>query len=308
MKHFILGVVGVVLTACASSVTQSVEPMDKLAEIRARGTLIIATDEDYLPLSQLIPASEPNPETRCESTQYTSDQIKGFDADVARELARQLGVEPCFVTPPWSQLIAGNWGNNWDIHVGSVAITYDRMKNLYFTQPYYATPTVLLVHQDNINYKSPEDLSGKRVGVCAGCTFESYLKGTLEMPGQEIIYRIQNAQIVAYENEEPAIAALSLGDGVELDAAITLLPKARAAVEAGKPVRILDDRLMFAYASITIDRAGNRDPYTLFVESNGIINDLHQNGTLKDLSMKYFGLDLTQEAALYLLSTLNQSP
>jgi len=34
------------------------------------------------------------------------------------------------------QLVAGNWGDNWDIHVGSVAITFERMKNLYFSQPY----------------------------------------------------------------------------------------------------------------------------------------------------------------------------
>jgi polar amino acid transport system substrate-binding protein len=228
--------------------------------------------------------------------------------EVAKELAGKLGVEPCFVTPPWSQLIAGNWGDNWDIHVGSVAITSDRMKNLYFTQPYYATPTVLIVHKENATYTAPEDLSGKRIGVCAGCTFEAYLKGTLKIPGEQIAYRIQNAQIVAYENEDPAIKDLSLGDGVELDAVMTILPKARTAIEAGSPIRILEQPILFAYASITLDRANKRDPVRLYSEINKIIADLHQSGKLKDLSLYYQGLDLTQQAANYDLSALSQFP
>ena len=129
--------------------------------------------------------------------------MTGFDVDVAIAVAQKLGVEPCFVTPPWSQLVAGNWGDNWDVHAGSVAITFERMELLYFSQPYYATPTVVLVHRDNISYQKPEDLSGKRIGVCVSCTFEDYLKGTLQLPGEKLEYRIQNADVVLYENEEP---------------------------------------------------------------------------------------------------------
>jgi len=309
MKQVVIAIVGLVLTACAASVGGPVvSPVDKLAEIQARGTLVIATDSDYVPQSHLIADSKPNPDTKCESTQYTANQFEGFDVEVAKEVASHLGVEACFVTPPWSQLVAGSWGDNWDVHVGSVAITFDRMQHLFFSQPYYATPTVILVHKDNTAYKIPEDLSGKRIGICAGCTFEDYLKGTLKIPGEEIAYRIQNAQISAYENEDPAIKALSLGDGVELDAVITILPKAHAAIEAGNPVKILGGPILFAYASITLDRAGDRDPRRLFTEINKAIDDLHKTGKLKELSLHYQGLDLTQEAALYNITTLNQFP
>ena len=308
MKHNFLIIIGLLLTACSSASGPEAKPLDKLAEIQARGTLVIATDADYVPQSQLIPGAKPNTDTKCEPTQYTASQFQGFDVEVAKELAAKLGVEPCFVTPPWSQLIAGNWGDNWDVHVGSVAITYDRMKNLYFTQPYYATPTVLIVHKENKTYKAPEDLSGKRIGVCAGCTFEAYLEGMLKIPGEEIAYRIQNAQIVAYENEDPAIKDLSMGDGVELDAVMTILPKARTAIEAGSPVRILEEPILFAYASITLDRASKRDLARLFSEINKTIAGLHQAGRLKDLSLSYQGLDLTQQAASYDLSVLNQFP
>ena len=306
MKPIVLLLAGVVLAACTSSADNATNSIDKLAEIRARGTLVIAIDADYTPQSKLIPGSSPKADTECEPTQYTANQFEGFDAEVAKELATHLGVEPCFVTPPWSQLIAGSWGDNWDVHVGSVAITFDRMKNLYFTQPYYATPTVLVVHKENTTYQVAEDLSGKRIGVCAGCTFENYLRGTLKIPGEEIVYRIKNAQIVAYENEDPAIAALSRGDGEELDAVMTILPKARVAIEQGSPLRLLDEPVLFAYASITLDRSSKRDLAHLSDEINRIIRELHASGRLKDLSVQYQGLDLTQQAASYDVSALNQ--
>ncbi|HEX9333812.1 MAG TPA: hypothetical protein VF896_18110, partial [Anaerolineales bacterium] len=66
--------------------------------------------------------------------------------------------------------------------------------------------------------------------------------------------------------------------------------------------------ILFTYASITLDRAGDRDPRRLFTEINKAIDDLHKTGKLKELSLHYQGLDLTQEAALYNITTLNQFP
>jgi len=298
-----------VLTACMpATVVPTTQPKDKLAEIRMRGTLVIATDADYAPQSQLLRDVLPAEDTKCEPTQYTANQLTGFDVDVAIEIALRLGVEPCFVTPPWSQLVAGNWGDNWDVHVGSVAITYERMNVLYFSQPYYATPTVILVHKDNTTFKKPEDLSGKRIAVCVGCTFEAYLKGTLHIPGDEIEYRIYDPQIIAYENEEPAIDDLSAGDGVKLDALITILPLARQAISSEKPLKILGEPLLFTYASVTMDRSSRRDNMRLLNEITKIIRESHGNEILKQLSIKYHGQDLTREAARFDLSSLNQTP
>lgn len=301
--------IGLVLCSCLPSTQPTAAVLaDKLAEIQARGTLVIATDADYMPQSQLLFDKVREPHTKCEPLQYTANQLTGFDVDVAVEIARGLGVEPCFVTPPWSQLVAGNWGDNWDIHVGSVALTQDRLNVLYFSQPYYATPAVILLHEKNARFKTLEALSGKRIGVCAGCTFEGYLQGTLEIPGQELEYRIQDAQIVAYQNEDPAIADLALGDGRKLDAVITILPKARAAIQAGKPLKLLDGLVWFEYASVTLDRASKRDPARLWNEITRLIQEMHRAGTLKKLSLQYQGVDLTQEAARFDLASLEQMP
>jgi polar amino acid transport system substrate-binding protein len=311
VKHSIVPfiVAGFALTACTALNRPSGNvPDDKLAEIQVRGTLVIATDADYMPQSKFLTSELPDPNTKCEPTQYTAAQMIGFDVEVAKEIARRLEVEPCFVTPPWSQLVAGSWGDNWDIHVGSVAMTYERMNVLYFSQPYYATPTVILVHKRNSTFKTAEDLSGKRIGVCAGCTFESYLLGTLQIPGQNIEYRIQNAQIVAYENEDPAIEDLSLGDGVRLDAVMSILPKALTAMAAGKPVKVMDEPVAFEYIGVTLDRASRRDPTRLLAEITILIQEMHRSNVLKNLSVQYQGLDLTQEAAEFDIASLAQIP
>lgn len=310
MKYRIaLALAGLILASCIPPPEVTADtPEDKLAEIQARGTLVIATDADYMPQSKLLQDVPPAPDTKCESLQYTANQLTGFDVAVAVEVARRLQVEPCFVTPPWSQLIAGNWGDNWDIHVGSMGITEERLEHLYFSQPYYATPVVILLHKDNSTFKSAADLSGKRVGVCAGCTFEAYLQGTLKLPGEELLYQIQSARIVAYQNEDPAIDDLALGDGLKLDAVITVLPKAHAAIQDGKPVKLLDGGILFEYASITMDRLSNRDSARLLDQISSLIQEMHRTGKLQDLSFYYEGLDLTQEAARFDLASLDPVP
>jgi polar amino acid transport system substrate-binding protein len=308
MKRFAMVLISMVtiLAACIPAEIVPTPQNDKLAEILARGTLIVATDADYDPQSKLLPDTPPASGTKCSPVQYTASQMVGFDINVAVEIARRMNVEPCFVTPPWSQLVAGNWGDNWDIHVGSVAITFERMKVLYFSQPYYATPTIILIHEENTTFRRPEDLSGKKVGVCVGCTFESYLKGSLQLPGETLEYRIQNAQIIGYENEDPAINDLSEGDGLELDAVMTILPVANQALRAGRPLKILGEPLWFTYASVTLDRASRRGQSRLLDEISKIIRDLHTEGLLRKWSIDYQGIDLTQQAAQFDINSLQQ--
>ena len=73
-------------------------------------------------------------------------------------------------------------GDRWDIAYGSGSINADRMQRLYMTQPYYAVPNYYFVAADS-PARHAADLDGKRVGACASCSHEAYLKGELEIPG-----------------------------------------------------------------------------------------------------------------------------
>ena len=121
--------------------------------------------------------------------------MAGYDADTGKLVAKALGVEPCFVTPTWTEIISGHWNDRWDISYGSGAINSDRMERLYFTQPYRAEPQRFFVRKSS-QYKKPSDLDGKTIGVCDSCTVEFYLKGDADDPRRRRRCDVKNAKIV----------------------------------------------------------------------------------------------------------------
>ena len=75
---------------------------DKLAQVVARGTLTLSTDLRYLPQSFAVKGAKRAPGSRRPANQLTAPQVAGYDADTGELVAKALGVEPCFVTPSWT--------------------------------------------------------------------------------------------------------------------------------------------------------------------------------------------------------------
>ena len=106
--------------------------------------------------------------------------FKGFDVDVAQEIAKRLGVEVEFVTPDWDLIVAGNWGDHWDMSVGSMTVTTTRQKILDFASPpYYYTPAQFAA-VDGSGVESLDDLNGKSICVGVSTTYETWLMGDME--------------------------------------------------------------------------------------------------------------------------------
>jgi polar amino acid transport system substrate-binding protein len=293
------------LSGCAKT---TATPTDKLAEILARGTLIVSTDPAYPPQSQLVETAQRATNTKCASDQQTANQMTGFDIDVSVALANKLGVEPCFLTIAWDLITAGNWANRWDISIGSMTITPERMTKLYFTQPYYTTPAAFFVYNTNTTFTQPSDLSGKKIGACTGCTYDFYLAGTLKIPGETINYVVQNAQFMGYDTDIYALQDLALGDGVRLDAVLTAQPTGAAEIASGQPFKQLGDPVYFEYLAGAVDKASTPDPVPFLKKVSEVINGLNSDGTLLQLSQKYYGIDLTTAATSFDLAALNQWP
>lgn len=272
---------------------------DLLATIQARGTLVVSTDPAYPPQSALKANPQRTAGTKCAADQKTLGELEGFDIDTAAAIAKGLGVEVCFVTPDWTLITAGNWAGRWDISVGSMTITPERAKLLYFAQPYYTTPAALFVYKDNTTYKQPSDLSGKKIGSCGSCTYESYLNGSLVIPGETINFVIKNAVVKTYDTDSTGLEDLALGDGVRLDAMLTAQPTGQQAIKDGKPIKQLGDPLFFEYLAPAIDRNSPLDPHSFIAKVSEIISGLHKDGTLTKLSMQYYGTDLTSAAATF---------
>jgi polar amino acid transport system substrate-binding protein len=299
----LLSIFGLLLASCGGAPAAA---KDKLAEILARGTLIVSTDPAYPPQSQLVEGGKRAATTKCTSDQHTSSELTGFDIDVALAIAGKLGVEACFVTPEWTLITGGNWANRWDISIGSMTITPERMTKLYFTQPYYTTPAAFYVYNTNTTFTQPSDLSGKKIGACTGCTYDAYLAGTLQIPGETINYVVKNATFVGYETDINAGQDLALGDGVRLDAVLTAQPTGAGWIKDGLALKQLGDPVYFEYLAGAVDKASTPDPVPFLKKVSEIIQGLNTDGTLLKLSQQYFGIDLTTAAATFDLAALNQ--
>jgi polar amino acid transport system substrate-binding protein len=253
---------------------------DLLADICDAGEIRVSTDPAYPPQSSL--------------NKDTGD-YEGFDIDVATEIADRLGVDISWETPSWDVLTAGSWNGRWDMSVGSMTPTNDRQKVLDFTQPYYYTPAVVVVNEANTSVQDlTTDLDGASIGVCSACTYEQFLNKDLNIKGYSFDYVIDDADVHGYDTDTTALQDLSLGDGTRLDAVITSLTTAQGFIDSGKPVKIVGDPVFYEPLSAAFDKSSPMDDTSLVEAVDGIIGDMHQDGTLTKFSKKWYdGTDLT---------------
>jgi polar amino acid transport system substrate-binding protein len=254
---------------------------DLLAQICSNNEIRVSTDPAYPPQSEL------NPET---------GEYEGFDIDVAKEIAKRLGVGLGWETPDWEVLTAGSWNDRWDMSVGSMTPIAERQKVLDFTEPYSFVPAVVVVHNDSTVTDVATDLDGKKIGVCSDCTYQFFLEKSLEIPGFEFNFVIDDAKIVGYDTDTTALQDLALGDGTRLDAVLTSITTAEAFAKEN-PVKIVGDPIFGEPLGIAFDKSSDLDGTSLKEAVDKMVADMHSDGTLSELSMKWYdGIDVTKVA------------
>ena len=252
-------------STAASGTAASVAPAagDQLSNIQSSGKLIVALEGAWQPWSY----------------HDESDTLVGYDVEVSRAIAEKLGVEPEYVESDWDSLFAGLDAGRYDIVCNGVEVTDERAKTYDFTEPYGYIHTALAVRQDNEDITSFEDLKGKTTANSLASTYmelaESYgatVQGidTLE----ETIQLLTAGRIDATLN-----ADVSFYDylNVHPDADFKLVAQTEDASHVAIPLRKGD-------ASATLLDA-----------INTAIEELRADGTLKELSEKYFGQDISSE-------------
>ena len=289
--------------ASASAASAGDPTSDKLAQVKARGTLVLWTDPDYAPQSMKVDGATRAADTKCQPNEMTGPEMTGYDAETGKLVAAALGVEPCFVVTPFDAMIAGSWGDRYDVAWGSGAITTDRMKRLYATQPYYSTPASFFVKDDSAVTK-PTELSGKKIGVCSGCTHHSYLDRTLELPGAKIDFVVDKPEIVTFNSEIPGLEATAAG---KLDAFLCSEPVGLGQIAKGQKLNELATAAYFTYKTGYVDRDLTLAPGPFLAAVDKAVQDLHASGKLKELSLKFFEHDYATEAATFDLASLDQT-
>ena len=128
-----------------------------------------------------------------------NDELVGYDVEVAKLIARELGVEAKFVEGEWDGLLGGLESGRYDIMANGVEITEERAQKYDFSEPYGYIHTALIVHTDNDAIKSYEDLDGKTTANSISSTYmtlaESYgAKGMRVTKAEDIKNALKSAK------------------------------------------------------------------------------------------------------------------
>lgn len=236
---------------------------DLLAQIKERGSIIVAMEGTWAPWTY----------------HDEDDNLVGYDVEVAQNIAEKLGVEVEFIEGAWDGLLAGLDAGRYDIMVNGVGVTEERAEKYNFSTPYAYNKTAVIVRGDYDEISSMEDLKGKKTANTISSTYaaqaEAYgatvtgvddLNQTIELLLSKRIDATLNAEVVFndYKKEHP-------------DSNIKIATYSDQVEEIAIPIRKGDDTV------------------TLLEAVNDALDEMAKDGTLTELSEKYFGIDISKE-------------
>jgi polar amino acid transport system substrate-binding protein len=262
--------------ACLFLCAQPLQAGATLDRVKRSGVLNDVLVNDYPPFGFINPNNE----------------LAGFDVDVARAVAAKLGVKLKLSTPGWETIISGRWQGRWDICICSMSPTEARARVLNFPAVYYHSPAVLVVHKNERRIRSIADVSGKRVGVGMGSSYENYMNKALVIPGAApVSFPFQNVTVIPGD-ESVNFRNLALGPGVRLDAIVANFATAQANVEATHALQIIGKPL---YSEPNVVATEKGDPEWDRTVAR-VIAELKADGTLAKISRQWFRVDITLDA------------
>ncbi len=236
---------------------------DQLSQIQASGKIIFAMEGQWSPWTY----------------HDESGELVGYDTEVGKAIAEKLGVEAEFVEGEWDGLFTGLDTGRYDAIINGVEITEDRAAKYNFTDPYAYVRTALCVAEDNTEITSFEDLDGKKTSNSLGSTYADMATeygATVENVDTlaETISMVTSGRVDATLNSEDSFADYL---NEHPDAPIKLVATTEEASHVAIPLR----------ADSSTD--------SLREAINTALAELAADGTLTELSEKYFGTDISQE-------------
>jgi putative amino-acid transport system substrate-binding protein len=205
------------------------------------------------------------------------DELKGFEVDVLEAVAEQMGVEVEFVTANFSGLFGMLESGRIDTIANQITITDEREAKYLFTDPYVYDGAQVVVKRGNDSIHGVEDLRGKSVAVNLGSNYEALLE---ELPYADEI------DIRTYESNIEQDTALGRVDAFVMDrvsASQVIKEKPLPLALAGQPFSQIRNALPF--------REGDAE---LRDRVNAALSELRSDGTLSEISERWFGTDITR--------------
>lgn len=265
LKKTLLAIAGVVLAvglaACGQKTSKPDSSSGVSSELVTKGTLTIGLEGTYQPYSY-----------------HKDGKLTGFEVELGKQVAKQMGLKPVFVETKWDSLIAGLDVNKYDLILNNVAKTPERAAKYAFTTTYTSGKSQLAVKKNNTTIKSINDIKGKKMAQSVTSNNAANVKQL-------------GATIVPVDGFAQSVALIEQGraDGTVNDAASFysyLQQKPNA-----------DIRLISVGDAITPTPARGileKKDTALKTAVNKALKTLKANGTTAKLSKQFFGGDVTK--------------
>ncbi len=254
-----------VLTGCSSQSNDQATGAatgDLLAQIQEKGEIVIAMEGTWAPWTY----------------HDESDELVGYDVEVGKAIAEKLGVTATFVEGEWDGLLAGLDAGRYDIMVNGVGITPDRQEKYDFTTPYAYNRTAVIVRGDYDEISSMEDLNGKKTANTISSTYAEQAEA-------------YGATVTGVDDLNQTIELLLAGRiDATLNAEVVFADYQKAHPEANIKIAAYSDDV----ERVAIPVRKSADTATLLAAINQALAELDADGTLTELSVKYFGTDISK--------------
>lgn len=203
MKKVIAIVLAVMLMAtlfvgCGEEATEG----GKLAEIKAAGKLVMATDAAWPPFEYL----------------GADGEIAGADVELGKYIAKELGVEFEVINVAFDNLPIYLVNGECDIVAAAMTVTEERKETMDFSTPYTVAQQYIIVPEDNTTVETVEDLAGYSIGVHLGTTGDylvtDEVNGWTDDDGNAVQGVLQDtgATVKQYKSLTDATLAMKSGD------------------------------------------------------------------------------------------------
>lgn len=222
------------------------------AKEAAGGKLVMATNAEFPPYEY-----------------HDGDAIVGIDAEIAKAIADELGMELEIEDIAFDSIIPEIVSGKADMGLAGMTVTEDRMQSVDFSDTYAKASQKIIVTEDS-EIASPDDLKGVIVGVQLGTTGDIYVSD-LEADG---------TTVERYSKGFEAVQALSQG---KIDAVVIDGEPAKTFVAETEGLKILEESFTDEEYAIAVKK-GNTE---LLEKINGALKTLKDNGTLDEIVAKY---------------------
>ncbi len=258
--------IGLILAGCASANPQGTAAADdSWTRIKEQGYFIAGCDDAFPPMT----------------FRDDNNAIVGFDVDLAKEVAKRMGVEVRFQPAVWDTIAQELNKGTIDVVWSGYSISEDRQKVVDFTKPYMDNQQIVVVLKDS-PYQTLEDLSGKKLAIQQGSTANDALDANAE-------FKDSLAEVVPFDDNTKAFLDL---DSERVDClAVDIVVYNYYFAKGSDKYRMLETPLGSEKYGVGV----RKEDDTFTAELQKAIDAVYADGTAGKISEDWFGEDIVSE-------------